>query len=50
MLALGIAFAFVGNAVIGLGNVLQKYALARAAKPPDRSGLQLPKSATKTSA
>lgn len=46
MLVLGIAFAFVGNAVIGLGNVLQKYALARAAKPPDRPGLQLPKSAT----
>ncbi|CAO3664184.1 unnamed protein product [Umbelopsis vinacea] len=46
MLALGIAFAFVGNVVIGLGNVLQKYALARAAKPPDRPGLQLPKSAT----
>lgn len=46
MLILGVAFAFVGNAVIGLGNVLQKYALLRAAKPPDRLGLQLPKSAT----
>jgi len=46
MLILGVAFAFVGNAVIGLGNVLQKYALLRAAKPPDRLGPQLPKSAT----
>ncbi|KAH8550043.1 hypothetical protein BGW37DRAFT_499876, partial [Umbelopsis sp. PMI_123] len=45
MLVLGVAFAFVGNAVIGLGNVLQKYALLRAAKPPDRLGPQLPKSA-----
>ena len=45
MLVVGVAFAFVGNAVIGLGNVLQKYALLRAAKPPDRLGPQLPKSA-----
>jgi drug/metabolite transporter (DMT)-like permease len=48
MLALGIACAFVGNAVIGLGNVLQKYALARATKPPDRPGLHLPKSVDET--
>ncbi|KAI8581497.1 hypothetical protein K450DRAFT_231575 [Umbelopsis ramanniana AG] len=48
MLIIGVAFAFVGNAVIGLGNVLQKYALLRAAKPPDRLGPQLPKSAATT--
>lgn len=48
MLAVGIAFAFVGNAVIGLGNVVQKYALARVTKPPDRPGLHLPKSVDET--
>ncbi|KAG2178138.1 hypothetical protein INT43_003391 [Umbelopsis isabellina] len=48
MLAVGIAFAFVGNAVIGLGNVIQKYALARVTKPPERPGLHLPKSVDET--